>query len=307
MKFIKPYNIKTQYSKTKGDTMFKILILSLAVSTIAIAQTSDWQSVEKVFNRKGNVQGEVFKVTFPRSDLKVKVGNVLIEPGLALTSWIAFDGSGNNSMMMGDLVLLDSEITPVITKIIANGLEVSAIHNHIIGESPNVKYLHFGGSGNPEVLAQKMMNVLSVTGTPLVPQQSGMTINTFDWSKVESILGRSGAHKGNILQIGIPRIETITEKGMEIPPFMGMATAINMQLVGENAAATGDFVLLAGEVNPVVHALVENGFAVTAIHSHMLFESPRLFFLHFWGVEQPEKLARGLKAALDKTNSEKKK
>ena len=287
--------------------MFKILILSLAVSMVVIAQTPDWQSIEKVFNRKGTVQGDVFKIFFPRSDLKVKVGDVSIEPGLALTSWIAFDGSGNNSMMMGDLVLLDSEITPVITKLVANGLEISALHNHIVGESPTIKYLHFGGNGNPEILAQKMMNVLSVIGTPLVPQQSATTTTAYDWSKVESILGRSGVRKGNVLQFGIPRVETIIENGMNIPPFMGMATALNFQLIGEKAATTGDFVLLASEVNPVVHALIENGIAVTAIHSHMLFESPRLFFLHFWGVEQPEKLARGLRAALDKTNSEKKK
>jgi Domain of Unknown Function (DUF1259). len=170
MKLQKSYNIKSQNLKTKGDTMFKILILSLAVSMVVIAQTPDWQSIEKVFNRKGTVQGDVFKIFFPRSDLKVKVGDVSIEPGLALTSWIAFDGSGNNSMMMGDLVLLDSEITPVITKLVANGLEISALHNHIVGESPTIKYLHFGGNGNPEILAQKMMNVLSVIGTPLVPQ-----------------------------------------------------------------------------------------------------------------------------------------
>jgi hypothetical protein len=287
--------------------MFKILILSLAVSIVAIAQTPDWQSIEKVFNRKGTMQGDVFKISFPRSDLKVKVGDVSIEPGLALTSWIAFDGSSKNSMMMGDLVLLDSEITPVITKLVANGLEISALHNHIVGESPSIKYLHFGGNGNPEILAQKMMSVLSVTGTPLVPQQTATTTTAYDWSKVESIIGRSGTHKGNILQFGIPRVETIIENGMNIPPFMGMATALNFQLIGEKAATTGDFVLLASEVNPVVHALIENGIAVTAIHSHMLFESPRLFFLHFWGVEQPEKLARGLRAALDKTNSEKKK
>lgn len=131
--------------------MMKTLILSLAMFTVAIAQTPDWQSVEKVFNRKGTVQGDVFKISFPRSDLKVNVGAVSIEPGLALTSWIAFKGSGNHSMMMGDLVLLDSEIAPVITKIVANGLEVSAVHNHIVGESPSIKYLHFGEIGRAHV------------------------------------------------------------------------------------------------------------------------------------------------------------
>lgn len=287
--------------------MIKILILSLALFTSAIAQTPDWDSVEKIFNRKGTIQGDVCKITFPRSDLNVKVGDVAIEPGLALTSWIAFKNDGDQSMMMGDLVLLDSEIAPVITKLVANGLQVSAVHNHIVGESPSIKYLHFGGHGDAAMLAQAMMTVLSVTKTPLVSPQSPPPPTTYDWSKVESILGRSGQRKGNVLQFEIPRAETITENGMDIPPFMGMATALNMQLVGGKVATTGDFVLLASEVNPVVHALTENGIAVTAIHSHMLFESPRLFFLHFWGVDEPEKLARGLKAALDKTNSEKKK
>lgn len=286
--------------------MIKALILSFAMSTFAIAQTPDWQSVERVFNRKGTVQGDVLKISFPRSDLKVKVGDVLVEPGLALTSWVAFKKSGDHSMMMGDLVLLDSETAPVIAKLVASDLEVSALHNHIIGESPSIKYLHFGGHGDPTALAQAMMAVLSVTKTPLASPQPPQAPTAYDWSKVESILGRSGARKGNVLQFGIPRAEKITEDGMEIPPFMGMSTAINMQLVGEKAATTGDFVLLANEVNPVVHALTENGIAVTAIHSHMLFESPRLFFLHFWRVDEPEKLARGLKAALDKTNSEKK-
>ncbi len=287
--------------------MTKILILSLTVLTAAIAQTPDWQSVEKIFNKKGTIQGDVCKVTFPRFDLNVKVGDVTVEPGLALTSWIAFKNSGEHSMMMGDLVLLDSEIAPVITKLVANGLEISAVHNHIVGESPSIKYLHFGGHGDATALAQAMMAVLSVTKTPLVSPQSPQAPTTYDWSKVDSILGRSGQRKGNVLQFGIPRAETIAENGMDIPPFMGMATALNMQLIGQKVATTGDFVLLASEVNPVVHALTENGIAVTAIHSHMLFESPRLFFLHFWGVDEPEKLARGLRAALDKTNSEKRK
>ena len=283
------------------------LIPLLLVFTIANAQPNDWQSVENIFGRKGTVQGEVLKVSFPRSDLNIRVGNVSIEPPLALTSWIAFKGEGNHSMMMGDLVLLDSEIAPVITKIVANGLEVSAVHNHIVGESPSIKYLHFGGHGDAAILAQAMMAVLSVTGTPLVPSRFPLTASDHDWSKVESILGRQGVRKGNVLQFGIPRAETITEHEMEIPPFMGMATGLNIQLIGDSAASTGDFVLLANEVNPVVRALTDNGIAATAIHSHMLFESPRLFSLHFWGVGQPEKLARGLKAALDKTNAENRK
>ncbi len=280
-----------------------VFFFLLFPSFAAHAQSSDWAEVEKVFGRKGTVQGEVLKIAFPRSDLKVKVGEVVIEPALALTSWIAFKPMEKQAMIMGDLVLLDREIAPVTQKLVASGIEITALHNHIVNESPSVMYMHFGGHGNAEELAEKMKAVLALTGTPMTPPPATATAAAIDWSKVELTLGYTGQRKGNVLQFGVPRVEKITENGMEVPPFMGMATAINLQMIGEKAATTGDFVLLAGEVNPVVKALTENGIAVTAIHNHMLFESPRLFFLHFWGFDAPEKLAAGLKAALDKTNS----
>ncbi len=282
---------------------FFTLLICLLASASATSQVSDWAEIEKVFERKGTVQGEVFKIAFPRADLKVKVGEVMIEPALALTSWIAFKKTAGHTMMMGDLVLLDSEIAPVTATLVASGIEITALHNHIVNESPSVMYMHFGGHGDPQTLAEKMKAALALTGTPMQLPPASAPTTELDWSKVESTLGRSGQRKGNVLQLGIPRAEKISENGMEVPAFMGMATAINLQKVGEKAATTGDFVLLAEEVNPVVKALTENGVAVTALHNHMLFESPRLFFLHYWGFDTPEKLAHGLKAALDKTNS----
>jgi len=184
-------------------------------------------------------------------------------------------------MIMGDLVLLDREIAPVTARLVASGIEVTALHNHIVNESPSVMYMHFGGYGDAKALAEKMKAALALTGTPVTPPPATATATELDWSKVEATLGWSGQRKGNVLQLGIPRVEKIIENGMEVPPFMGMATAINLQMVEEKAATTGDFVLLANEVNPVVKALTENGIAVTALHNHMLFESPRLFFLHF--------------------------
>jgi len=285
----------------------KNLSIVLLLGSQLSAQTVDWSSVEAIFGRKGAAQGDVLKIPFPRSDLKVKVGDISVEPALALTSWIAFKKTGEHSMMMGDLVLLDSEIASVVSKLVAQNIEVTAIHNHIVGESPAIKYLHFGGHGDVAQLAKAMMSVLSVTATPLSSLPPATQAVEPDWSKVESILGWTGQRKGRVLQVAVPRSETITDNGMEVPPFMGMATAMNIEMVGEKAATTGDFVLLAGEVNPVVKALTESGIAVTAVHNHMLFESPRLFFLHFWGFDSPEKLATGLRAALDKTNSVKKK
>jgi hypothetical protein len=283
---------------------FFMLFICLFSSATAISQVSDWAEIEKVFERKGTEQGEVFKVTFPRADLNVKVGDVPVAPALALTSWIAFKKMEGQTMIMGDLVLLDWEVAPVTAKLVASGIEITALHNHIVNESPSVMYMHFGGHGDPKALAEKMKAALALTGIPMMsPASAPATATQLDWSKVEAVLGYSGQRRGNVLQLGIPRVEKIIENGMEVPPFMGMATAINLQMVGEKAATTGDFVLLANEVNPVVKALTENGIALTALHNHMLFESPRLFFLHFWGFDTPEKLAHGLKAALDKTNS----
>ncbi len=283
-----------------------LLICAVVLLNInsAYAQPTGWDGVEKVLGRKGTVQGEMFKITFQRTDLSVKVGEVSVEPGLALTSWIGFKEMGQQAMMMGDLVLLENEVAPVTAKLVENGVSLTAIHNHLIGSTPVVMYLHFSGEGNQEKLAHAMRSTLAVTRTPLeTPAPSVAPATAADWTKVEAILGKTGLKKGNLLQVGFPRKEKILEKGMEVPSYLGMATGINLQMVGNKAATTGDFILLANEVNPVVRALVSNGITVTAIHSHMLYESPRFFFLHFWGYDQPEKLAIGLKAALDVTNS----
>lgn len=274
---------------------------------------NDWTEVEKVFGKKGSVQDGVFKVTYPRSDLKVKVGDFSVEPGLALTSWVGFIKSNmssmgmemdNQAMMMGDLVLLDKEVSSVISRIVSEGLSVTAIHNHLVGESPAVKYVHFSGKGEVSKLAQSIKSVLSLTGTPLSPAAAPSQTAQPGWSKVEAVLGK-GKHNGNLLQYGFPRLEKLTDSGMEMPASIGMATAVNFQMAENKAAITGDFVLLADEVNPVVKALTENGIMVTAIHNHMLYDNPRLFMMHFWAVDDPEKLAKGIKAALNKTNSKK--
>jgi hypothetical protein len=250
------------------------------------------------------MQGQVYRITFPRSDLKVKVNDFSVSPGLALTSWIGFIGMGHETMAMGDLVLLDSEVGPVVAKLVAAKLSLTAIHNHLVNEKPNIKYIHISGSGDALQLAAAIKSVLAVTGTPLTPPATPVVTGTTpDWSKVETILGKSGKHNGQLLQYTFPRKEKLLESGMEMPPAIGMATGINFQMDGAVAGITGDFVLLADEVNLVVKALTENGIAVTAIHNHMLYDNPRLFMMHFWAVGDPEKLAIGLKAALDKTNS----
>jgi hypothetical protein len=279
-----------------------LLFIFLAGITVADAQV-DSTGLNTVFGKKGAVQGGIYKITFPRSDLKVTVGDFPVSPGLALTSWIGFMTMGDNTMMMGDLVMLDSEEAKVVAGLVAAKLSITAIHNHLTNEKPAIKYLHFSGSGNGLTLAQSIKSVLALTGTPLAPPQPGMQAPSPDWSKVEAILGASGKHNGMLLQYSFARKEKLTESGMEMPPAIGMATGINFQMDGGRAGITGDFVLLADEVNPVIKALVENGITPTAIHNHMLYDSPRLFMMHFWAVGDPAKLAAGLKAALDKTNS----
>ena len=284
--------------------MKKLIIITLLIINVycAYSQQNDWSSVENVFGQKGIVQGDVFKITFPRSDLHVKIGDFTIAPGLALTSWIGMIKMGNEIMMMGDLVLLDSEEPEAVKNLVAAGLDITAVHNHLVNETPNIKYIHFSGNGDAAKLGDAIKSVLAKTGTPLAPPASQTQVPPPDWNKVETILGTTGKKNGMLLQYGFPRNEKLKESGMEMPPAIGMATAINFQMDGSRAAITGDFVLLATEVNPVVKALTGNGITVTAIHNHMLYDEPRLFMMHFWAVGDPEKLATGLKAALDKTN-----
>lgn len=265
----------------------------------------EWEKVERIIGKKGSKQNSVLKFTFPRYDLAVDIGPFYIEPELALTSWVAFHQMGNQSMVMGDFVLLQSEIDPVMSQLIACGIEITALHNHLLGELPRIMYLHISGKGDAVELAQCIACALSITRTPLHHPTADQTLPQGYWSTVERILGKKGNYTGRVLQLSFPRADSIRENGMEIPPSMGISQAINFQAEGHEAAITGDFVLIAKEVNPVVHALKENDITVTALHNHMLFECPRLFFLHFWAVDCPEKLAYGLKEALEQTNSKK--
>lgn len=286
-------------SKTlTGDNTVRTLVLSimlLLVGTLAAyGQSGPWSDVESTLGKKGMEQGGIYKVAFPRTDLKVTKAGVPVAAGVALTSWMGFMKNKNQVMVMGDMVLLESEVQPAMTALFASGIELTALHNHLLGTSPNVLYLHFSGMGDPVKLAQGVRSALAATSTPLGEAAPAPAGTSPDWSKVEKALGAAGQKKGDLAQFSFPRKEPIQEGGMDIPPAMGMATAINMEMVGGKAEASGDFVLEAGEVNPVARALVKNGIEVTAVHSHMLKESPRLFFMHFWGVEEPEKLAQGL-------------
>jgi hypothetical protein len=281
------------------------LLLGTLGNAIAQPASGGWEAVDKVFGSAGkDMPGEVHRFGWPRADLKVSLDGVAIEPPLALGSWAAFKetGSGDEAIAMGDLALLDSEVDGVIRAFEAGGVEVLAVHNHLIGETPRVVYVHFHGHGAADALATTIHAALAKTKTPLAAGSSAKP-SAYDekiYEAMQGILGRKGTMAGRVLQLGVPRAAAIRDAGIEIPPTMGMATAINFQAAGSRVATTGDFVLVADEVNPVIRELQNHGITVTALHSHMLREEPRLFFMHFWGVGTPEKIGEGIKAALAK-------
>jgi len=284
-------------------------ITAVALSARAGAADVDWSKVDQAMGKPGTSQpGGVHKYGLPRTDLKITVDGVAIKPALALGSWIGFLPMGNGAMFMGDLVLTENEISPVMKRLIDDGVEITAIHNHLLRTTPAVFYMHVGGQGDPVKLAQTLHAGLALSQTPFAATaapaaaQPPATLD-LDTAAIDNALGAKGSVNGGVYQFSIPRAESISEDGMAVPPSMGTAIAINFQPTGTGKAAiTGDFVLLGKEVNPVLKALRNNGIEVTALHSHMIDDSPHLFFMHFWANDDVTKLTRGLRAALDLAN-----
>src|SRR5438876_2897124 len=290
------------------------LVISIFAASFAAganAQEIDWQKVDDAFGKKPAVSGDVRRYGFPRTDLSVTLDGVTIKPTLALGGWIAFKPAHGGAMVMGDLVLLEAEINPVMLKLIEGGLEITAVHNHLLRASPATFYMHVGGHGDPAKMATVIRDALGASKTPLATPTTVAAAPPaidLDTAQLDQIIGVKGQANGGVYQFAVPRRDPVTENGMQISPVgpMGVANAIGFQPTGGGKAAiTGDFVLTGDEVNPVIKALRANGIDVTAVHSHMLDEQPRLFFLHFWANEDALKLARGLRAALDKTASTK--
>ncbi len=279
-----------------------ICIVFFSFASYVFSQAIDWSGVEKIFEKKGIIKDNIIRFNFPRTDLNVQVGDIKIDAPFALTSWVAFQTMMGNTMVMGDLVLLEDEAVKVIPDLISNGIYITAIHNHLLTEKPKIIYTHIEADGNAEQMAEKIKSALTLTGTLISnPSQSNNAIQV-DWSKVEDAIGLTGTKNGDIISFGVPRKEKIKESGMTLPPIIGTAISINFQKVGDNAIITGDFVLLANEVQPVEEALTHTGIIVTALHTHMITEQPKLYFMHFWANDDPVKLAAGLKAAIMKTN-----
>lgn len=276
-------------------------------TTPVLAADIDWSKVEAAMGRKASVlPGDVHRFGMPRSDLHVTLGDVTIRPALALGAWAAFHAVGkNDAMVMGDLVLTEAEVAPVMEALEKGGVAVTALHNHLLGEQPKIMYIHMGGHGDPVAMARTIKAAVALTGTP-PPATGGASESSalgFDVSAVEAVLGRTGSVSGGVLHIGAPRAENLTIDGMPVPPSMGAGTAINFQPLGSGrAVAYGDFALTDEEVANAMATLRAHGIETMALHNHMLGDEPRLFYIHFWGEDDAEALAKGLKAALDQVN-----
>jgi hypothetical protein len=276
-----------------------VLALTLAIPAHA---EPDWKAVGQALGKEGAVMpGGVYRVGLPRTDLKVTLDGVEIKPGFALGSWLAFRPMGNEAMVMGDLVLTGEEVNAVMKKLSESGIEVTALHNHLLRSQPFTMYMHVSGHGDPVKLATALHDGLALSKTPMTAAAAAAPASLdFDTAAVDAAMGFKGKANGPVFQFSIPRAEPVKDAGMDVPEAMGSAIAINFQGTGGGKAAiTGDFVLAAGEVNPVLKALRANGIEVTAIHNHMLDDEPRMFFMHFWANDDAQKLARGLRAALD--------
>jgi hypothetical protein len=279
-----------------------------AAPDLAVA-ADDWQAqVGEALGKSGAMAtGGIYRVGLPRTDLKVTLDGVELKPGFALGGWLAFEKMGDQGMVMGDLVLTMDEVAPVTTKLAAGGIDVTALHNHLLRNQPFTMYMHVQGNGDPVKLATALHTALAETKTPLsaspaAPAAAPPPID-LDTAAIDQTLGAKGTNNGGIYQFSIPRAEPIKDNGMDVPPPMGSANAINFQPTGGGKAAiTGDFVLIAKEVNPVLRALREHGIEVTAIHNHMLDDQPHLYFMHFWANDDAKKLAEGLKTALTQIN-----
>jgi len=293
----------------KYDRLVSGLLLGVILSATPVFAQSNVQrlntdGIAKAMGREGDLTGEMYKVSFPRSDLAVKVNNVAIKPALSLIAWAGFIKSGSTAITYGDLVLLEDEINPVISKLEEGGVEVSALHNHLLHETPRIMYIHFVGRGDEVEMAKGIREALALTKTPLVSSPSRPETKPEIATEIERIIGYQGSMGGDVFHITVPRNEVhVATMGTMLPGSMGMNTPFNFQLDGKNAAINGDFMLLPAELNPVIKALRANGIEVASVHNHLLDNQLPMVFMHFWAYGDAVSLAKGLKAALDRVGS----
>lgn len=289
----------------KRNLALLTLAAAIAFPAFSNAAEIDWNKVDAALGKTATVSGDVHRYGLPRSDLHVTLDGVTIKPALALGGWVAFAPMHGEAMVMGDLVLLEAEIKPVMTRLLDGGLDITAIHNHVLRASPATFYMHVGGHGDPEKMAAVIRSALSASKTPFdSPAATAGPAPSLDLdtAKLDEIMRVKGTSNGGVYQFGIPRRDPIMENGMQVTGALGGANGINFQPLGNGKAAiTGDFLVTGNEVSPLIRALRAGDIEVTAIHSHMLDEQPRLFFVHFWANDDAQKLAHSVRAALETT------
>lgn len=297
-----------------------ILILSVLIFVVSIAaaepkpykpeitahppqvpERDEWSKLQNVLGQKGIVKGRVLGVSYPRTDISATVGNVPVSTAFALTSQVNFQRHGDMVIMVGELALLDAEVGPVVERMARQGITVTGIHQHLLGMNPQIWWVHFIADGDETKLGKSLMNVLAGSGTLNAPSPTPGPAGA-EWATMMNVLGYKGDQVDGVLMIHIPRANRISEMGVDLSPEMGTQIEIEMEMNGANVATTGELALLGSEVGPVIKALEDNGIVVTALHNHMLSEQPRLFFLHFWGFDTPERISMGIKAALENIN-----
>jgi hypothetical protein len=268
----------------------------------------DTAAIERITGMKGKANNGEYKITVPQNDLSIMVDGFKIIPAMGLGTWVAFTPSHDGAMVMGDIIITETDLKPVQQEVIRQGLTITAIHNHFVRNHPNVMYMHIGGSGSTEMMAQKAKAVLDKVkelrgGDPAkAAASSEAVINSIDTERLDEILGYKAEMSKGVYKytIGRPDVK-LTEHSVPVTTFLGFNTWAAFQGTSDKTAVAGDFTMLEDEVAPVIKALVENGIEVVAVHNHMVHEQPRIFFLHYWGIGKAEQLAKGLRAALDQT------
>jgi len=289
---------------------FFAMCAALSVCGLSAAQAqevpAEYQQVLTELGKQGDYKANVLKVNIPRSDVTVSVANVKTPTPFGFGGWVAMTkGTGGMDVMMGDLVLLQDEVNPVMSALLENGLEVTALHNHFFWDEPRMYYMHVHGHGKPADLARKVKPALDLIGkgtnrpasTPAAA--AAAPAPTMDTAKIAQIVGAQGEQTGAVYKITIGRDDLkLMEMGAAINARMGLNTWAAFVGTNDNAAVAGDVAMLAGEVTPVLKALRKNGLDVVAIHHHMTDTRPTIYFLHYWGTGPVDKLAAGFKAAV---------
>jgi hypothetical protein len=295
-----------------------IAVLFTATATAAAAVENpgstaalDTAQIERLTGAKGKLDPSepgVFKVSVPRSDLTVTAAGVRLTPPMGLTSWAAFKRAGDHTVVMGDTVMLEDQVNAVLSAALDNGLEVTALHNHFFWDSPKVMFMHIGGSGDEATLAAAVGKVLTTIketsgGKGDIPRADiDPAKTTLDPMKIEAVIGRKGQLADGVYKVTIGRSTQM--HGQTVSTAMGVNTWAAFAGSDERAVVDGDFAMLEPELQAVLKALRGAGIDIVAIHQHMAGEDPRIVFLHYWGMGRAEDLARGLKAALDRTKQE---